>query len=503
MLQVRRSQQGGDSTEAASAVTPTALTTKASSTPKVTIKRAANGKVAIKVGKTYKLGAKTSAGKLSYKSSNKKVARVSSKGVVKAVKAGKAKIVVTAKNGSKKTRKNITVKVLSAKKYKAVKKVKAKASSKSLVPGETTKVKAVFTPSKPSNKNVIYSSSNTNVLTVSATGKVKAKKAGTAKITVKSCANAKKKSSVTIKVKTYQPKNRSTWAQRMKLPTDKQIKGYSAYERSPYLVCWPEFSGTTGFYEYAVDFKADTQPRGTYLSIGNWFMDMSSLQNRYASVSADAGATPGLGYAGFQVLGDGSKVAIMSIWKIYVTDSSGNTSVINAKRTYPSNPRVGGSFGGEGTGVQTIVNYDWKAGRTYRALIQCGQTSAGNCELFFWVCDLTTGVWTELVAYDLGYGSTYINDVCCFSENFLVDYAANIRTVEWSNFRVNSRATGSWVAAKSATMSCDYSMWPGSYNYGSNSSCFWAIATGIPNLCSPPANNKLFYVSKAAASQPY
>ena len=58
-------------------------------------------KQTVKVGKTINLGAKADpAGKITYKSSNKKVATVDSKGVVKGIKKGKAKITVTA-NGLK------------------------------------------------------------------------------------------------------------------------------------------------------------------------------------------------------------------------------------------------------------------------------------------------------------------------------------------------------------------------------------------------------------------
>lgn len=177
-----------------------APTAQASSAPTVTVTRAATGKVAVKAGKSYKLGAKTTAGKLTYKSSKKAVATVSSKGVVKANKVGRATIIVTAKSGSKKTVRKVAVTVLAAKKYKSVKKVKAKASATSLKVGNTATVKATFTPSKASNKNVTYKSSNSKVLAVDAKGKVKALKAGTAKVTVTSCDNAKAKASVTIKV---------------------------------------------------------------------------------------------------------------------------------------------------------------------------------------------------------------------------------------------------------------------------------------------------------------
>lgn len=297
--------------------------------------------------------------------------------------------------------------------------------------------------------------------------------------------------------------HRDKWEARMHLPTSKQTRAYAAAERSPYIVCWPHFANTTGYTAYAVDFKADSQPRGTYVNIGNWWMDVSNLYKRYVSVTSDGGDFPGAAYAGFQVLEDGRKVAIMSVWKLFLVDEAGNRSTLDARRTYPKNPTIADDFGGEGTGVKTLVDYDWQAGRTYRALIECGETKAGNCEIAFSVCDLKTGKWTKLIAYDLGYGNTHIESTGCFLENFLAEYAADVRTAEWSNFKVKSLESGAWVTAKSAKMERQYEEWPGSYNFGSDDSCFWAITSGVPHLCDKPsANGQEFSVSKVAEGSP-
>ena len=176
------------------------LTTQSTAKPTITIMRANTGKVAVRVGKTYQLATRTSAGKLTYKSSDKKIALVTSKGVVKAKKVGKTTVTITATNGSAKTTKKVSLTVLAAKKYKAAKKLAAKSSATSLAVGKTATVKPSFTPVKASNKNVTFKSSNAKVLTVSASGKVTAVGAGTAKITIKSCDNSKAKASVKIKV---------------------------------------------------------------------------------------------------------------------------------------------------------------------------------------------------------------------------------------------------------------------------------------------------------------
>ena len=172
----------------------------ASGSPKVSVTRAATGKVVIKKGSTYKLAAKTSAGKLMYKSSKPKVVSVSKKGVLKAKAVGKATITVKAKSAGKTTTKKIEVSVVKVSKFKKVKKITAKASATSLAVGKSAKVSVSFNPKKASNKNVIFKSSAPAVVKVTAAGKIIAQKAGAAKITVTSCDNKKAKATVTVKV---------------------------------------------------------------------------------------------------------------------------------------------------------------------------------------------------------------------------------------------------------------------------------------------------------------
>ena len=114
--------------------------------------------------------------KVSYSSSNKKVATVTKKGVILAKKSGTAKI--TVKSGKKK----VTVKVTVAK--KAPTGMNGVPAGKTLKKGKSFTMKPKLTPSGAEAK-ITYRSSNKKVATVNAKGKVTAKKAGTATITVK------------------------------------------------------------------------------------------------------------------------------------------------------------------------------------------------------------------------------------------------------------------------------------------------------------------------------
>lgn len=145
---------------------------------------ASTTKISLIKGETKKLTAvKAPVGKtITFLSGNKKIAKVSSKGLITAVKAGtttitasvgtqQAKFQVTVLNKLKLTRTKLTIERNSTKKVKAVKPWKA--------------------------KDLTFKSSNKKVATVSAKGKVKAKLAGTVKITVTA---GTQKVSCTVKV---------------------------------------------------------------------------------------------------------------------------------------------------------------------------------------------------------------------------------------------------------------------------------------------------------------
>lgn len=137
-------------------------------------------KLTLGVGETYTLKASAlpanaSNKKLRYSASNKKLA-VSAKGKITAKKTGSAKVTIQSSNGKKATV-QVTVK-------KKPTKIKLNAKTKTIRVGWKFQIKAKFPKGTASNK-LTYTSSRKSVASVSRTGKVTAKKKGTAIITVK------------------------------------------------------------------------------------------------------------------------------------------------------------------------------------------------------------------------------------------------------------------------------------------------------------------------------
>lgn len=175
---------------------PAVTTTVEAAAKNVTLK--VSGKK-VKVGKKVKLNAKATKGaKLSYKSSNKKIATVSRRGVITGKKAGKVKITITAKKEKyKTTKKTVTVKV--SRQDQVI-----TAPDVTLTAGQNLNLGA------KARTALAYKSSNTKVVSVDQNGNLTAKRPGTAKITLSAKTSVtfnKASRTVTVKVvkKTTQP----------------------------------------------------------------------------------------------------------------------------------------------------------------------------------------------------------------------------------------------------------------------------------------------------------
>ena len=147
------------------------ITTTVEAAAKKVYLKAYNKKVY--AGRAVKINAKATKGaKLSYKTSNKKIATVNSKGVITGKSAGTVKITITAKKSKYKTvKKTITVKVV-----KQNQKITAASQTLTLDQRKNLGAKA-RTP-------MTYKSSNPKVVYVDKKGNLKALRPGTEKITI-------------------------------------------------------------------------------------------------------------------------------------------------------------------------------------------------------------------------------------------------------------------------------------------------------------------------------
>ena len=171
-------------------------------------------KAAIEKGKTLTLKATVTPSDLpdksvTWKSSNTKVATVTSKGKVKGVKAGTATITCTSNSTGAKATCEVTVGYVKLDKTEAV-----------INKGKTVILTATVYPSKLEDKSVTWESSNTKIATVTTAGKVKGVKAGTATITCTSNATGLKATCTVTVVKGFVTLNKTeTYVQKGKTMT--------------------------------------------------------------------------------------------------------------------------------------------------------------------------------------------------------------------------------------------------------------------------------------------
>ena len=134
-----------------------------------------------------------------WSTSNANVATVSN-GVVSAIGLGTATITAKSDDGGKTATCTVTVEA----KVVSVASISLDKTSLELTEGETSSLTATISPSDATNKNVSWSSNNSAVASVDNTGKVTAKSAGSATITVKTeDGNKTATCKVTVSAKTY------------------------------------------------------------------------------------------------------------------------------------------------------------------------------------------------------------------------------------------------------------------------------------------------------------
>ena len=273
------------------------------------------------------------------------------------------------------------------------------------------------------------------------------------------------------------------WESVFRIPTETEIAQYNHQNhiRSPYLYGWFSIPRDTKYTEYAVEFKADHLPRGTYCCVGNWFMDYTMVDTTYGKRIADPNGIDG--YAGFQHIYNGDKVGIMAFWDVFYQDAAGRKQFFRAKKAYPRTLSDNESFDNEGSGAHCIVPYAWEARHWYRMHLRCIPSKhTGNTMVEQWACDLETGEYTLICTYDIGVkGSSFQGPACVFLENYMVEHAGDVRSMEVRRPQYRDAADGQWKPIHEVYVGSQdgYPHYRGSYKFGVNGDRLWMITSGV------------------------
>ena len=144
------------------------------------------------------------------------------------------------------------------------------------------------------------------------------------------------------------------------------------------------------------------------------------------------------GYFGMQEQGRGKKVVIFSVWDPGAQDDpEGVKADERVQLRYKDDAVRVGRFGGEGTGGQSFLDYDWQVGKPYRFLVK--SEADGDRTLFsgyFFIPE--TGSWKHLVSFSTRAAKPGLRGYYSFIEDFRRDKVSLTRE------RV-ARFGGGWV----------------------------------------------------------
>lgn len=205
----------------------------------------------------------------------------------------------------------------------------------------------------------------------------------------------------------------------------------------------------------------------------------------------------GEGYFGMQVNSANERRVLFSVWSPYTTDDP---------KTIPADMRIAllkkgedvytGEFGNEGSGGQSYLRFNWKAGVTYKFLLHGLPDGNGNTIYTAYFFAPETEKWMLIASFKRPKTNTYLKKFHSFLENFIPAKGNITRKVYFGNQWVCDNS-GKWIELTNAVFTYDntaakkYRM---DYAGGSEQGKFYLKNCGFFNAFT--AYRSLFYRNK-------
>jgi hypothetical protein len=152
------------------------------------------------------------------------------------------------------------------------------------------------------------------------------------------------------------------------------------------------------------------------------------------------------GYFGIQVNSPAERRVLFSVWD---ADNGAKTTLVRKGPNVVDN-----SFGGEGTGGQSYLQYNWMAGQTYRFITRVLPDGAGGTDFSAWFHAPETNAWRFIATWKRPATTTYHAGVYSFLENFIDTKGYLGRSVQFNNQWARSTG-GSWTELVTARFTGD------------------------------------------------
>ena len=163
----------------------------------------------------------------------------------------------------------------------------------------------------------------------------------------------------------------------------------------------------------------------------------------------------GEGYFGIQVNSTTERRVLFSVWSPYSTDDPKSipadmriTMLKKGKEVYT------GEFGNEGSGGQSFLRYNWKAGNTYRFLLKGEPDNQNNTTYTAYFFAPEKNEWMLIASFRRPKTNTYLKRFHSFLENFIPEQGDKERRVLFGNQWI-ADANGNWIELNKAGFTYD------------------------------------------------
>tara|TARA_R110002049_G_scaffold51189_3_gene144972 strand:- start:11676 stop:13514 length:1839 start_codon:yes stop_codon:yes gene_type:complete len=191
------------------------------------------------------------------------------------------------------------------------------------------------------------------------------------------------------------------------------------------------------------------------------------------------------GYFGMQVNSANERRVLFSIWSAFSTDDPSQipedykvTNIGNGTGVTVQD------FGNEGSGIQSFIDVDWKAGVTYKFLLKGEPSSvSGSTDYTGYFYDPEIGDWQLIASLRRPKTSTHLSRLYSFLENFNPSTGYISRRVNYGNQWVYT-TDNTWTEMTSGTFTADATASNGDrldYEGGSNGNVFFLRNCGFFN----------------------
>lgn len=152
------------------------------------------------------------------------------------------------------------------------------------------------------------------------------------------------------------------------------------------------------------------------------------------------------GYFGIQVKSASERWVLFSVWD---AESGAKTTLVSKGAGVVDN-----GFGGEGTGGQAYLVYNWIAENTYRFITRARPDGAGGTNFSAWFYAPETGNWRYIATWKRPATTTYLTGNHSFLENFIDTNGYTGRRVLYGNQWARN-ANGTWSEATAGRLTGD------------------------------------------------